>query len=307
MLIRIIFAFGLVLGIQSLTAQNLVPNGSFENYGDCVTSAGQITNTLNWFPHTPNCTPDHYHACAFPGPLGVPTMDDTIYPYDGDGMARIYLYSSFGREFISTRLLDPLQAGHEYIFSIQIRLFSNDLIMCGSIGAHLSQDSLTGFLSTCEEIPLSPQMDRDSSLIMDQEGIWYNWTDTMMAAGGEEWITIGNFRDNPSTPMTGTPFGTALYLVDDISLVEIVTVGVEDPQIEFSISPNPAKEVVRFQIEGNHEAASLSLLNSIGQEVINHQLSTSTFELDVRDLPKGIYFARLSSEQGERVEKLVIN
>lgn len=305
---RTLLSIILVLGLGHADAQNLIPNGSFENYTSCPTGTGQISQAPNWFPHTPNCTPDLYHACAFPGPMGVPTMGDTIYAYDGDGMARIYLYSSFGREFISTRLLDPLQAGQEYIFSIQIRLFSNDLIMCGSIGALVSQDSLTGFLATCEEINLVPQMARDSSLIMDQEGIWVNWTDTMLADGGEEWITIGNFRNNANTPMTGTTFGTALYLLDDISLVEIMTVGVEEPLVEFSIFPNPANDVVRFKVQGTRSVRHrLSIHNSVGQEVANHQLSTINHQLNTADWPLGVYIVRITDENGaSSAQKLML-
>ena len=130
----------------------------------------------------------------------------------------------------------------------------------------------------------------------------------MLADGGEEWITIGNFRNNPSTPTTGTSFGTALYLLDDISLVEIMTVGVREPSVEFGIFPNPANGVVRFKVQGSRsDRHRLSVHNSIGQEVAYHQLSTINHQLNTADWPQGVYIVRVTDENGaSAIQKLVV-
>lgn len=296
----------LLFCIQSLSAQNLVPNGSFESYVGCPDNSGLISLTGNWYQHTPNCTPDFYHACAFPGPMQVPTLDDTIYPFDGDGMARVYLYANFDREYISTRLSDPLQANHEYAFSVQIRLFNDGLRMVGSIGALVSQDSLTGFQGTCEIITTVPQMQRDSSLIMDQEGIWYHYQDTMTAVGGEEYLNIGNFRSNANTPVIGSPFGTALYLLDDVRLTEIVSVGVNETVLDYSLSPNPAQDFLSIQTE--EQQLEVSFQTVTGQLLKTERLiGSGNHQIDLSELSTGIYLVRLRGANGERVEKLVVN
>jgi hypothetical protein len=305
MLRRFLFSAFVLFGIQSLSAQNLIPNGSFESYTSCPTNAGQISLTGNWFEHTLNCTPDLYHACAYPGSMGLPTTAETIYAYDGDGMARIYLYSSFDREYISTQLLDPLQAGHEYAFSMRIRLFTDQLRMVGAIGAHFTEDSLTGFTQTCEMVTLAAELQRDPNDIMDQLGIWYHWEDTLTAVGGEEFIAIGNFLDNASTPVIGTQFGNALYFLDAISLVEIVSVGTPNPAFNYTIAPNPAKDFLSIRSDQNR--LNLTVLNLAGQTMMVEQLNGSgNHRVNLNGLTSGIYFLRISTMDGERVEKLVI-
>jgi hypothetical protein len=56
-------------------AQNLVPNGDFEQYHSCPTFHSQLDSALYWFNpglYLPgNSTPDYYNACGSP-PASVP-------------------------------------------------------------------------------------------------------------------------------------------------------------------------------------------------------------------------------------------
>ncbi|QKG54550.1 T9SS type A sorting domain-containing protein [Hymenobacter sp. BRD67] len=107
--------------------------------------------------------------------------------------------------------------------------------------------------------------------------------------------------------------GTALQL-DDISFIGTGLAVRADAglQAQLTVSPNPSPSG-RFVISSPSEpalaAAPLTVLDALGREVLRQTpqaVPTGTRELDLSNLPLGIYLLRLDSKQGALVRQLVV-
>jgi hypothetical protein len=93
--------------------------------------------------------------------------------------------------------------------------------------------------------------------------------------------------------------------------------GIKDPSqgpiSQLSIFPNPASGsiVIAFEISQN-VSASISIVNQIGQEMINSEVLTENQtmvnqHIDISTLPSGIYFASVRCSCGKQLtEKFVV-
>ena len=95
--------------------QNLVQNGSFEEYTECPTSFGQWNRVVGWTsPYTQSA--DYFNACADSNVCSVP-FNHMGYQYAAQGQAYMglatYTTQSMGfyREIIATHLTQSLQPG----------------------------------------------------------------------------------------------------------------------------------------------------------------------------------------------------
>lgn len=76
--------------------------------------------------------------------------------------------------------------------------------------------------------------------------------------------------------------------------------------------PNPAQESlqVKFSVQENSNTANLSIFNATGQLVETRSISTLKGEqleqIDVRSLPQGAYFVKISSDQGVASAKFTV-
>src|SRR5690349_6689790 len=106
-------------------AQNLVPNGDFENYTAIPDSMGQIYLATGWnnvvlnYNYsflTPYGSPDYYHTLG----TNVPTDLGPMTPASGDGQVGFATFEGFipdYREYLSTQLSAPLVPGQQYTLS----------------------------------------------------------------------------------------------------------------------------------------------------------------------------------------------
>ena len=81
--------------------------------------------------------------------------------------------------------------------------------------------------------------------------------------------------------------------------------------LEFTISPNPAKEQVTISLSMDHGTGiHLSVLNSLGQQVYSRKYSmqpgSQTISLNVAGLTQGIYYVRLDTKESSSVKKLMV-
>lgn len=110
----IVFGVLALLCPRSGTAQNLVPNGSFEDFYNCPVGFAQVYQVQRWISPF-NQSADYLHACNGLTTNGVPY---SFFGYqmaaDGDGYMGMCTYRSLNpvyREFIQTELDTPLVVG----------------------------------------------------------------------------------------------------------------------------------------------------------------------------------------------------
>lgn len=199
-----------------VVAQNLVLNPGLDTYITCP-GFGQFSNTYiaNWSKPS-IASSDYYHyTCA-----GIhPTYQ---FPRSGEGYAGIIAYN-FGqeyREYITGMLSSPLQPGKTYEVEFWVSLHNGYIQAINELGAYLSA-SPPGPFSNVLHIAVQPQIE-NTSVALNDTANWRRVWGTFTAAGGEQYITIGNFRSDSLTTITqpgsSGSFG-AYYFIDDVSVV----------------------------------------------------------------------------------------
>lgn len=67
----------------------------------------------------------------------------------------------------------------------------------------------------------------------------------------------------------------------------------------FSIYPNPSNDIIQFNTSTNLTNESYSILNTLGQTVLNGKLENERSKIDVQTLQAGIYFLQLGDKQNQ--------
>jgi gliding motility-associated-like protein len=240
-------------------AQNLVANPSFENYSVCPLYAGEIDYAISWFQ--PNNfmsvnigSSDYYNQCAPYGNTSVPSNNYSghqaaktgsgyagIMVYDGD-FASQYQY----REYIEGTLITPLTQGTEYCVEFYVSLADTTNIAISNIGVYFTNDTFLYQDPAFQVISLVPQIENSSAnIIIDKEN-WILVSGSFIAAGGESFITIGNFRSDSLTNAqnVGGAVAGSYYYFDDFAVfrcTDTIPVVIEHPNNVFlpnAFSPN---------------------------------------------------------------------
>ncbi len=232
---RFATAAALCIGLASAgpaAAVNLVPNPSFENYVNCPSTYGQFYETVSWT--MPNAgTSDLFNVCSpntFPS-VSVPT-NTTGYqvPQDGVGYAGIIPYSAAAdyREYLQAQLTSPLVNGSTYQVSFWVSLADTSSIAIDRIGAHFAVGQI-GPLAGNTTLLVTPQVESPANVFLSDATNWMQISGSFVAAGGEDHIIIGSFRDDANTNTVPGPSvwpGGAYYFVDAVS-VEFVPTNVD--------------------------------------------------------------------------------
>lgn len=313
---------------QSVAQVNLVPNGSFEHLINCPDYYGNLVEgyVAEW--SSPNDgSPDCYHVC---GSEDWQVPPQIVYgkehPLHGEGFVAMYFFSfnqPEGREYIQTRLSEPLHAGVRYKVSFYVSLAELSRYALSSIGAYLSVDQIQG--NEFDVLEVEPQIQNPAGNIIADTSGWVLITDTFRtrAVGGEEWLTIGNFNYSaesdtfafqpPNLDMGN--FFHSYYYIDDVSVIALDSVPSSVAEIEelvFEVWPNPVKDALRFRVadvsEPQADAMTVRALDAMGRVVRNETLRTAQGNntIDVSGLPRGIYILELTTDNGTRaVRKFV--
>lgn len=195
----------LVAGLSGIaTAQNLVPNGSFETFRRCPELDNLLEEAPPWY--NPNqATPDFYHRC-------FPTAALQLTPRTGDGLARLFMDENF-TEYLGVPLKEPLKAGECYYFEMHVATFTGNQYLTNALGVHVSNNPLT---STGKGLFTAEPQVLDTRLRTNiRRGAWEPVGGHILARGGERYLTIGLFGQMPQQ------LGFYYLFIDDVSLVPV--------------------------------------------------------------------------------------
>ena len=228
--------FFLLLLFQS-SAQNLVPNPSFEDYSWCPFDFGQINQVIDWYNDSPDdnnpglCleTPDYFNACDTIGGwgfglYGIPDNDFGYqYPYSGNGYVGIVTIHPSGcpnfREYVGVELTTPLTIGQQYYVSFYAALsldYFNLNYASNNIGARFS----TVPLINAGSAPFDNYAHVNSINVITDTLNWTKISGYFIADSAYNRITIGNFfTDSATTTVlmdTTAAWPYAYYYIDDV-------------------------------------------------------------------------------------------
>ncbi len=217
-------------GLFKASAQNLIPNGSFELYSSCPTSSNQLSLATSWINPTAG-TPEYFNACA--SPSGSVSIPQNAFGYQNakQGLAYAGFYTlnlpfSNGREYIQVQLTDSLKKNQMYCVEFYVSLANQMYYATNTIGAYFSKTSISS--SSPYTLPYTPQVNNSSVNPLTDTLGWTFISGSFIAAGGERYITIGNFNTDGNSDTTfvggnGWGKGSSYYYIDSVTVIECDT------------------------------------------------------------------------------------
>jgi gliding motility-associated-like protein len=227
-----------------LSQPNLVPNPSFEdtvrNSLNCIYPSNLEDCKDCFITYSPRInTPDYFFSTNLNPACWCPiNFDGFQYARSGDKYVGIIAFTwhspyIFVREYISTKLIQPLKKDTYYCASFHVSLSENSEFAIKGIGMYFSQNPITNTYSPFAPADsilfhiffnLTPQV--QSQFIISDTTNWIEIKNAFKAEGDEKYLTIGNFDSdfnlvyNQVKPPTYT-HSSSYYYIDDVSLVEI--------------------------------------------------------------------------------------
>lgn len=135
------------------------------------------------------------------------------------------------------------------------------------------------------------------------------------ASASYQWINC-----DTSSPISGatfqsyTPSVSGNYAVEITSgtcselseCIEFDTLGLDDfLASEVKVFPNPVSTNLNVEIRGNTDSIALDLFDVTGKLVIQKSISDNSISLNMKSLPQGIYFLKVSSSEKTGTYKIV--
>ncbi len=315
----------LVFLFKNNISQNLINNGSFENYTNIDCTYGGFDNGNPPYNHVVDnwiaiSTPDYFSSTCTNTYTGVPK---NLFGYsqskNGIGYAGISFYQKGNetKEYIHQQLSSPLFGGTIYCISFFVSRSERSTYAVKNIEVYFS-NSLPS-MPNGYYIVATPQITKQNIFINDT----VNWTQIQgcfTAIGGEQYMTIGNFNSNSNTDtlFIGTnnpiPFygDFSYYYIDDITLIDQSTVGVNELGVSTKISmhpnPNNGSMILDYDL-GNYSNAKVNLFDITGKIINSYKLSDTKgiLQMNEQDLNNGVYFySILVGEKTIKTDKIVI-
>lgn len=210
----------------------MVPNPSFEVHYDCSASWYYMPNVVGW---TGMESPDYYNSCIIPTNNYNTDIPENLlgyqHPYEGNAYVGIATYNAYNfREYIEAKLIQKLNANSFYCTSFRISLADTSLWAVNKFGTYFSADTLSP--PPFQSIPTPPFSiftyyipQVESTTFITDTSSWVSIDGIFQAIGNEEYITIGNFRDDNDTDtlrIQNSNLIYSYYYLDNISVEEVL-------------------------------------------------------------------------------------
>lgn len=322
-LIFFLFAF-------AARGQNLVPNPGFEDYWSAVyLQTGDLDSCKHWRNPT-GASPDYFNSALndtfsmVDVPLNVvgyqqPKTGNAyvgIIPlakWDPDTMVKEY------REYLQAKLTSPLDSGVRYYISFYASPADSSFYAIKSLGAYFSSSAVGS--SNWKTLPYIPQV-VGQNFVQDKT-TWTKVEGSFIAAGGEQYITIGNFSDFNSTDTLYIGYNVwcplewcwdlySYYYIDDVCVSS--TPGFCDDSLRLSIEQQPAKNMLsiypnpannEITIENSSESLELVIYNLQGSIIYALSRPEQSVKVNTSSWPAGMYFL-YSTGKNNTIKKIII-
>ena len=225
----VLFYFIGLCFVISSKAQNLVSNPSFE-YTNCPVSFSNINGCLPWVGTIG--TPDYYNTCSTNSSTSVPYNffgGNFQYANSGNGYAGIQTFvlsQPNTRENIAVQLTSNLVLNTYYLAKFHIVNIQAYRLANNNIGLYFS-NNLTYTVNAGSTVNLPMHIYKYGNPVIKDTLNWTEIRGVYKANGTEQYITIGNFKDDANTKIDTTNYGSfgnaAYYMIDDVSVEPICT------------------------------------------------------------------------------------
>ncbi|MCO5269752.1 MAG: gliding motility-associated C-terminal domain-containing protein [Brumimicrobium sp.] len=275
-------------------SENLVPNGSFEEYEECPLGIADFS-VSEWFSATWG-TPDYFNVCNSDYlSTGIP-LNFIGYQYPKDGDAYVGLGLDFNvnptfREYIQVHLKHPLDSQKIYEFSCFINKADDPSVCTTNLGFLFSEDSIGGDVN---QILHEVQYTNTNSFITCDEENWSKINFIFEAQGGEKFLTIGFFDLDNHLDTVVTKY--SIYGVQSYYYIDKVSLVATNFTIPNVYTPNNDGVNDVLTIKGVPEGFNFTILNRWGNVVFETNNSSHEFwdgTYDGNRCTDGVYFYTL--------------
>lgn len=325
-MIRFVLSLAFSLSVLFCSAQNLVPNPSFEEYLDCPQSTGELhQQVIDW--ESWQLTPDFFHECNNNG-LGTAGVPFNAWGYQmpitGNGYSGIYTFQDNfvnTREYLAAPLIEPLEIGIEYYVMLYASMYDGGLkepVWCqtNNVGLRFFKNpEYSAFPPNAN--PLEPDnfAHLNSNEVIDDFTDWTLIDGWITAEENYNWVAIGNFFIDEETIIQRLNIEdrcSGIYYIENVCVARykedcdyLVNVTSEARPNSLSIYPNPATDVVYLQLpwQGKHV---VDIFNSQGHLVLYIQDYSANEPISLTSLQEGFYVLRIQKELSFYTLKLIV-
>lgn len=310
----------LFLGPSFLSAQNLVPNPSFEEYDVCPNTIGfqPGDKPLDWEKWL--WSPDYFHSCA--GSLNaVDTVMDVPlngfgfqYAKDGEAYVGMATFQDDYREYVGCELTEPLLVGETYQLSFWGNVatggnYWNPKLASNNLGLLFTMTSNIWTGLSGPPFSFRNYAHLYSSAVLADTVNWVQVAGSFTADSAYRYLVIGNFFEDTLTDtigLEGPSTYAAYYFVDAVCVTEGATVcpfGTGLPAYQedaLLVWPNPVNDILHLDAV----LGSYSILDAMGRVVITGTSAATITLVDVARWPVGQYVLR--HEGNTRIDRFVV-
>ncbi len=94
--------------------------------------------------------------------------------------------------------------------------------------------------------------------------------------------------------------------IPDLNLAKNIALSVDGEIIEkFSFSPNPIKNEINFEFPSETVKATISIFNTLGQQILQIEKTVNSNKLDISNLSSGIYILKIASNNTSKTFKFI--
>lgn len=287
-------------------AQNLVPNGSLEEYTTCPDNGNQMNRAIGW--STYRGTPDYLNLCDTIGIASVPlNFAGNRYAADGDAYAAIIAWETGGppnqREYFGAALSVPLIPGMPIFLAFKVIMATGGLQddcrwSVNGVGIRFAMNSY--FENNNFPSPNQAAIHLTAAPLDTVR--WTTVSGMYVPDSAYRYIVLGNFFDDGLiTPVQFNPNGNinrAFAFIDDICVSHypddcgIETNLHERSRTHFYTSPNPFSTDIRVSLSGPVDSdMDVWMRDFLGRTVWTGRIQSgrTSFTIDGSHLPEGLY------------------
>lgn len=239
---------------------NYVNNPEFENHAKAPFSIMSFTNEVDYWLQASE-SPDFYISASN--------------AHSGGAFIGFRVFSmSKHIEYVQNKLKAPLKKDSLYCFSAYVRLSPGSKFATNAFGVQFSK--LPNKINTSELLTVEASISIDDQLLCYKTQ-WMKVECTYKAKGGEQWMTIGSFKNHKKLNLVEVPGSKyeSYYFLDDVSLNPIS----DNTQCGCNFSDQRPKEENTVIVD-NQQLSELNELG-VGESII---LKNINFENDRSEL-----------------------
>jgi hypothetical protein len=186
----------------------------------------------------------------------------------------------------------------------------------GTNWVNVGNEGFSGYLDGYPSLAFGPS---DGLPYVAYQDGGYSMNVTVMKFDGTNWVNVGNagFSSNGAeyisiafSPSDGQPYVAYSDVVNSykatVMKYDSVFVGIDEPQkSRLLIYPNPATDKITIEISGIAIKSQLSIMNLNGQEVIIRQITEPKTQINISNMPSGVYFVRVTNDKTVEIGKMI--